>query len=85
MFSSIWRSKDWTITLVQSVSTDKETIEQLQAKIKDLQKELERSKLRSGLFETMIEVADERCNISIRKKSGAKQSLDTWRRNQKPE
>jgi transposase-like protein len=67
------------------MATDKETVEQLKVKIKELQKELERSQHRSGLFESMIEIAEERFNIDIRKKSGAKQSLDTKRKKQKPE
>jgi transposase-like protein len=67
------------------MATDKETVEQLKAKIQELQKELEQSKHRSVLFESMIEIAEERFNIDIRKKSGVKQSLDAKRKKQKPE
>lgn len=47
--------------------------ESLEAKLKDLQAELDREKLKNLALTTMIEVAEEELHIDIRKKAGAKQ------------
>ena len=51
--------------------TDKEKIKQLQDQLKATEQQLKYEKLRSKAFDTMIDVAEEELNISIRKKSGA--------------
>lgn len=45
----------------------------LEAKVAQLEKELEAEKLKSLAYDTMIDVAEEELGIEIRKKSGAKQ------------
>ncbi len=45
----------------------------LQEQIRTLQKQLELEKLRSEALDTMIDIAEEQLNISIRKKSAAQQ------------
>jgi len=45
----------------------------LEAKIRDLENALEKERLRSLAFNTMIDVAEEELKINIRKKSGSKQ------------
>ena len=45
----------------------------LEAKIKELEKALEYEKLRSLALDTMIDIAEDKLKISIRKKSGTKQ------------
>lgn len=47
--------------------------EVLELRIKELEKSLEMEKLRSFALDKMIEIAERDLNISIRKKSGAKQ------------
>lgn len=47
--------------------------ESLEAKLKDLQAELDREKLKNLALTTMIEVAEEELHIDIRKKAGTKQ------------
>lgn len=47
--------------------------EELEKRIKDLEKALECEKMRSRGFEIMIDVAEKELQIPIRKKSGAKQ------------
>lgn len=54
--------------------TDKEKIKQLQDQLKAAEQQLKYEKLRSKAFDTMINIAEEDLNISIRKKPGAKQS-----------
>lgn len=46
----------------------------LQKKIKDLELQLEYERLRTEALDTMIDLAEARFNIPIRKKPGAKQS-----------
>ncbi len=50
------------------------TAEDLEKKIAALQKQLEWEKLRADALDTMINIAEEKLNISIRKKSGNPQS-----------
>ena len=45
----------------------------LEARLKELQTELDREKLKNLALTTMIEVAEEELHINIRKKAGAKQ------------
>lgn len=45
----------------------------MQAKVKELEKALEYEKLRSLALDTMIDIAEDKLKISIRKKSGTKQ------------
>ena len=56
------------------------TTEELQAEIDRLKRQLEDERHKAGLYKTMIEIAEERFNIEIRKKSGAKQSSNTKRK-----
>ena len=56
------------------------TTEELQAEIDRLKRKLEDERHKAGLYKTMIEIAEERFNIEIRKKSGAKQSSNTKRK-----
>jgi len=45
----------------------------LETRVKELEKALEYEKLRALALDTMIEIAEDKLNISIRKKSGTKQ------------
>src|SRR6056297_3567722 len=47
-------------------------IKALQAEVARLQKELKREKLRADAYDTMIDIAESKLNIPIRKKAGAK-------------
>jgi transposase-like protein len=53
--------------------TEKLSKAELQARIKELEDELQRSALKTEMLETMLDIAEDRFGISIRKKSGAKQ------------
>jgi len=48
-------------------------IKALRSEVTRLQKELKHEKLRADAYDTMIDIAEARFNIPIRKKSGAKQ------------
>ena len=51
----------------------KDTVEALEARLQELQAELDREKLKNLALNTMIEVAEEELQMDIRKKPGAKQ------------
>ena len=50
-----------------------EQIRELKVELKKARKEAELEKLRAHAYDTMINLAEERFNIPIRKKSGTKQ------------
>ncbi|MBK9938606.1 MAG: hypothetical protein IPP02_09485 [Chitinophagaceae bacterium] len=50
------------------------TADDLQKKIAALEKQLQWEKLRADALDTLINVAEDKLNISIRKKSGSPQS-----------
>lgn len=56
-------------------STQEEELskEALQARLRALEAALQQAELKTELLETMLDIAEERFGISIRKKSGAKQ------------
>lgn len=60
-----------------SKSQKTSSVEELRSEIEDLKRLLEEERHKAGLYKTMIEIAEERFSIEIRKKSGAKQSLNT--------
>jgi len=51
----------------------RETIEGLEARVKELERQLSDERLRSEAYDTMIDIAEETFNIPIRKKPGAEQ------------
>ena len=50
-----------------------------ETRIKELEKELKREKLRADLWQKMVEIAENQLNIDIKKKYGAKQSTPSKR------
>jgi len=61
-----WRSSH---ALVRKMNTDKASKKQLEEKIKELERLLEDEKLRSEIYERMIDKAEKELKIPIRKKS----------------
>ena len=62
------------IMSLEKKPTDSSTEEELQRKIELLEKQLALSSLKVEGLETLIDLAEEELEISIRKKSGSKQS-----------
>ena len=50
-----------------------EELESLQKKVADLEKQLKYQEMRADAYDTMIDIAEKKFNIPIRKKAGAKQ------------
>lgn len=63
------------IILSLPVMTEKERqkVEELQKKLKEMEKQLEHAQMKNIALETLIDVAEEKLKINIRKKPGAKQ------------
>ena len=61
-------------TIMESKKTQRdEELEALKAKVTDLEEQLRLEKMRGRLNDKIIEIAEKRYNIQIRKKAGAKQ------------
>lgn len=56
-----------------SVQTDSKDVKELQKKIKELEAQLLAAEVKAEAYDKMIEIAEARFGIPIRKKSGAKQ------------
>jgi len=64
----------------QNKSSDQELLQ----KIAELEKQLHQEKMKSGLWQTMVEIAEEKFGIEIKKKSGARPSAGTKKENKNP-
>lgn len=71
-----WQKKyapDIDLTLPVMTEKEKEKLDTLQKKLKQMAKQLEDAQMKNIALETMIDVAEEQLKIDIRKKSGPKQ------------
>ena len=71
-----WRAKyapQMVISLPNMTAQEKQQLTQLQQQLKTLEKQLEDAKMKNIALDMLIDVAEEKLKISIRKKSGAKQ------------
>ena len=61
-------------TVMQSKQENRnEELEALQKEVADLKKQLKYQEMRADAYDTMIDIAEKKFNIPIRKKAGAKQ------------
>ena len=69
-------SNDKSALLMKNTPTDNqaEEIKALRAEILELKKKLHQETMRADFYDTMVDVAEERFNIEIRKKAGTGQS-----------
>ncbi|PRD54593.1 hypothetical protein [Sphingobacterium gobiense] len=71
-----WRrlySSDIPLTLPPMTEKEQRELEALHKRIKELEKHLEDAKVKNTALETLVDVAEQKLRISIRKKSGSKQ------------
>ncbi len=71
----LWRRKykpEISFTLPVMSEKEKQKMEGLQKQLKELEKQLEHSQMKNIALETMIDIAEEKLKIDIRKKSGPK-------------
>jgi hypothetical protein len=71
-----WRSKyapQMVLSLADMTEQEKQKLAALQKQVKELGQQLEEARMRNIALDTLIDVAEEKLKISIRKKPGAKQ------------
>ena len=71
-----WRLKyaqEMVLSLPEMTFQEKQDLALLQARTKELEKQLEHAKMYNIALNTLIDVAEEKLKISIRKKPGARQ------------
>ncbi len=71
-----WRSKygpEMFLSLADMTEAEKQKLAALQKQMKAMEKQLEDARMRNIALNMLIDVAEEKLNISIRKKPGAKQ------------
>lgn len=61
------------VLLEEMTEAEKHKLEELQKRIKQLEKQLEDAAIKNIALETLVDVAEKQLNIPIRKKPGAKQ------------
>lgn len=71
------------LPLLKNMSTEKDQVRELKDRIKQLEQELNLSRLKGKAYQIMVEIAKEDYNLDLEKKSGAKQSADSKKRNRK--
>lgn len=71
-----WRNKyslEMVLPLPDMTAEEKQKLELLQAQLKEAEKKLADARMKNIALNMLIDVAEEKLNISIRKKPGAKQ------------
>ncbi len=71
-----WRKKyapEIALTLPIMTEKEKQKLEAVQKRVKELERQLEHAQMKNIALETMIDVAEEQLKITIRKKSGPRQ------------
>jgi hypothetical protein len=71
-----WRKKYASgidVTLPVMTEKERQKLEALQKKVKQMEKQMEDAQMKNIALETMIDIAEEQLKIVIRKKSGPKQ------------
>ena len=71
-----WRIKyapEMVLSLADMTEAEKQKLASLQKQMKAMEKQLEDARMRNIALNMLIDVAEEKLNISIRKKPGAKQ------------
>jgi len=65
--------EDLPISLPLMTDKERAKVEDLQKRLKELEKQLEHAQMKNIALETLIDVAEDELKVSIRKKAGAKQ------------
>jgi transposase-like protein len=70
------------LPILRTMNTD-DSKEELQERIKQLEAKLKYAELKGRAYQIMVEIAKEQYNLDLEKKSGAKQSKNSKKNNQK--
>ncbi|WP_373522743.1 hypothetical protein [Aquiflexum sp.] len=71
------------LPLLKNMTEDKEGISELKARIKQLEEDLKLSRLKGKAYQIMVDIAKQEYGLDLEKKSGAKQSKDSKKKNRK--
>lgn len=71
------------VPLLKNMSEEKDDIRKLKARVKQLEEELKISRLKGKAYQIMVDIAKEDYGLDLEKKSGAKQSEDSKKKNRK--
>lgn len=71
------------VPLLKNMSEEKDDIRKLKARVKQLEEELKISRLKGRAYQIMVDIAKEDYGLDLEKKSGAKQSKDSKKKNRK--
>ena len=67
-------SSKFVVSSIIPMKEEKLPIEAMEERIRELEQQLAKEKMRSTCLDTMIDIAERELKVDIRKKSGAKQS-----------
>lgn len=67
-------SSKFVVSSIIPMKEEKLPIEAMEARIRELEQQLAKEKMRSTCLDTMIDIAERELKVDIRNKSGAKQS-----------
>lgn len=71
------------LPLLKNMSGKKDEIRELKDRIKQLEDELNLSRLKGKAYQIMVDIAKEDYGLDLEKKPGAKQSVDSKKKNRK--
>ena len=71
------------IPLLKNMSAEKDQVRELKDRIKQLEEQLSLSRLKGKAYQIMVGIAKEEYGLDLEKKSGAKQSPDSKKKNLK--
>ena len=71
------------LPLLKNMSAQKDEVRELKELIKQLEEELNLSRLKGRAYQIMVEIAKEDYGLDLEKKPGAKQSADSKKKNRK--
>jgi len=84
VFAGLSRNADINpIPLLKNMADEKEEVSELKAQIRQLEEELKITRLKGKAYQIMVELAKQDYGLDLEKKSGAKQSQDSKKKNLK--
>lgn len=84
IFAGLSRNADINpIPLLKNMAGGKEEVTELKAQIKQLEEELKLSRLKGKAYQIMVELAKQDFGLDLEKKSGARQSQNSKKKNLK--
>jgi transposase-like protein len=71
------------LPILRNMSVEQDSNKELKARIRQLEEELQLSRLKGRAYQIMVDIAREEYGLDLEKKSGAKQFRDSEKKNQR--